>query len=236
MTCLDAANCSADKNGGVARAGSCWSTRLVTTVPTLKHLLLDFGGPVLLTPFELTGKAQETLGDLSWRGPFDTSTDPEYVQWQAGAITEREYWLIRAAPFGLDLKGLMRHFYEPPGDHLVRPGMAELITRHRAAGRVVGVLTNDMNAFHGPEWTAGISVIAEFDFIVDGSITGYLKPDPHAFRLALDAFGAAAASDVVFVDDQRINLRGAEAVGMSTVYFDTTDVASSLERIETALA
>ena len=236
MTCLDAANCSADENGGVARTGSCWSTRLVTTVPTLKHLLLDFGGPVLLTPFELIGKAQETLGDLSWRGPFDTSTDPEYVQWQAGEITEREYWSIRAAPFGLDLKGLMRHFYEPPGDHLVRPGMAELIKRHRAAGRVVGLLTNDMNAFHGPEWKAGISVIAEFDFIVDGSITGYLKPDPHAFRLALDAFGAAAASDIVFVDDQRINLRGAEAVGMSTVYFDPTDVANSLERIEAALA
>ncbi len=207
----------------------------MTTTPPLKHLLLDFGGPVLLTPFELIGKAQETLGHLPWRGPFDTSTDPEYVQWQAGEITEREYWSIRAAPFGLDLRGLMRHFYDPPGDYLVRPAMAELIARHRAAGRIVGVLTNDMNAFHGPEWKAGISVIAEFDFIVDGSITGYLKPDPHAFRLALDAFGAAAA-DVVFVDDQQINLRGAEAVGMSTVYFDPTDSVSSLDRIEAALA
>ena len=208
----------------------------MTTAPLLKHLLLDFGGPVLLTPFELIGKAQETLGDLSWRGPFDTSTDPEYVRWQAGEITEREYWSIRAAPFGLDLHGLMRHFYEPPGDYLVRPRMAELISRQRAAGRVVGVLTNDMNAFHGPEWKAGISVIAEFDFIVDGSITGYLKPDPHAFRLALDAFGTAAPADVVFVDDQRINLRGAEAVGMPTVYFDPTDAIGSLERIEAALA
>jgi putative hydrolase of the HAD superfamily len=208
----------------------------VTTAPALKHLLLDFGGPVLLTPFELIGKAEVTLGPLSWRGPFDPSTDPEYLRWQAGEITEREYWSIRAAPFGLDLKGLMRHFYEPPGDDLVRPGMAELIRRHRAAGRIVGVLTNDMNAFHGPEWKAGISVIAEFDFIVDGSITGFLKPDPHAFRLALDAFGTSTPSDVVFVDDQKINLRGAEAVGMSTVYFDPTDAVSSLGRIEAALA
>lgn len=58
---------------------------------SLKHLLLDFGGPVLLTPFELIAKAEKTLGNLSWRGPFDTSTDPEYVRWQAGDITEREY-------------------------------------------------------------------------------------------------------------------------------------------------
>lgn len=206
------------------------------TAAPLKHLLLDFGGPVLLTPFELIGKAEHTLGHWSWRGPFDTSTDPDYVQWQVGEITEREYWSIRAAPFGLDLHELMRHFYEPPGDYLVRPKMADLVTRHRAAGRIVGVLTNDMNAFHGPEWKAGISVIAEFDFIVDGSITGFLKPDPHAFRLALDEFGSASAADVVFVDDQKINLRGAEAVGMSTVFFDPTDTAASFERIEAALA
>jgi putative hydrolase of the HAD superfamily len=207
----------------------------VTAALSLKHLLLDFGGPVLLTPFELVGKAEETLGHLSWRGPFDTSSDPEYVRWQAGEITEREYWSVRGAPFGLDLRGLMSHFYDPPGDHLVRPEMADLVQRHRAAGRVVGVLTNDLHAFHGPEWMSAISVIGEFDFIVDGSITGYLKPDPQAFRLALEAFGNPDPRNVVFVDDQQINIRGAEAVGLSTVFFDPTDPASSFERIEAAL-
>jgi putative hydrolase of the HAD superfamily len=207
----------------------------VTSASSLKPLLLDFGGPVLLTPFELIGKAEETLGSISWRGPFDTSSDPEYVRWQAGEITERDYWSARGAPYGLDLRGLMRHFYEPPGDYLVRPAMAELVARHRAAGRVVGVLTNDMHAFHGPEWMEGISVIDQFDFIVDGSITGYLKPDPRAFQLALDAFGGPNPGDVVFVDDQRINLRGAESVGLSTVFFDPTDTTSSFDRIEAAL-
>ncbi len=207
----------------------------MTTALSLKHLLLDFGGPVLLTPFELIGKAEETLGHLSWRGPFDTSSDPEYMRWQAGEITEREYWSVRGAPYGLDLRRLMRHFYDPPGDYLVRPEMAELIERHRAAGRVVGVLTNDMHAFHGPEWMDGISVIGQFDFIVDGSITGYLKPDPRAFRLALDAFGGPDPGDVVFVDDQQGNLRGAARLGISTVFFDPTDPASSFERIEAAL-
>lgn len=208
----------------------------MTSAPAQKHLLLDFGGPVLLTPFELVAKAAATLGPLSWCGPFDTSTDPEYVSWQAGRITEREYWALRGKPYGLDLPGLMRHFYEPPGDYLVRPQMADLITRHRAAGRVVGVLTNDMNAFHGPEWKSGISVVGQFDFIVDGSITGYLKPDPRAFRLALEVFGDPEPGRVVFVDDQQINLRGAEAVGLATVHFDPTDPGGSFERIETALA
>ena len=204
--------------------------------PPVKQLLLDFGGPVLLTPFELVDKAAQTLGPLSWRGPFDTSTDPEYVSWQAGQITEREYWTIRGKPFGLDLPGLMRHFYEPPGDYLVRAEMADLMSRQRAAGRVVGMLTNDLSAFHGPEWREGISVIGQFDFIVDGSVTGYLKPDPRAFHLALEAFGGPEPQNVVFVDDQKINLRGAEAVGLTTVHFDPTDTAGSFERIEAALA
>ena len=89
---------------------------------------------MLLTPFELVPKAEATLGPMSWRGPFDTSTDPDYVRWQAGEIDERQYWTMRSAPYGLDLKGFMRHFYEPPGDYLVRPEMADLIHRHRARG------------------------------------------------------------------------------------------------------
>jgi putative hydrolase of the HAD superfamily len=209
---------------------------VVRTTSALKHLLLDFGGPVLLTPFELTGKAEQTLGPMPWRGPFDHGSDDEYVRWQRGEITEREYWSARADQYGLDIKGLMRHFYEPAGDYLVRPEMTDLIARHRALGRIVGVLTNDMNAFHGPEWKEGISVIKQFDFIVDGSITGFLKPDPRAFRLALDAFEDPDPARVVFVDDQQSNLRGAEAVGITTVYFDPTAVTESLERIEVALA
>ena len=206
------------------------------TAQPLKHLLLDFGGPVLLTPFELIGQAEKGLGPLSWRGPFDTGTDLEYVQWQSGEMSERDYWSLRSEPYGLDILGLMRHFYEPAGDHLVRPEMVDLIAGQQAAGRTVGVLTNDMHAFHGPEWQAGISVISQFDFIVDGSITGYLKPDPRAFRLALDAFGGPDPADVVFVDDQIANLRGAEAVGINAVYFDPTDTVRSFERIEAALA
>ncbi|MEY2444544.1 MAG: putative hydrolase of the superfamily [Ilumatobacteraceae bacterium] len=203
--------------------------------PAVKNRLLDIGGPVLLTPFELVDKAEQTLGAMPWRGPFDHASDHEYVRWQRGEITERDYWTVRADAYGLDIHGLMRHFYEPAGDYLVRPEMVDLIIRHRAAGRIVGVLTNDMNAFHGAEWKDGISVIKEFDFIVDGSITGYLKPDPRAFRLALDAFGNPDPASVVFVDDQRSNLRGAEAVGITTVFFDPTDPTGSLELIEAAL-
>jgi putative hydrolase of the HAD superfamily len=114
--------------------------------------------------------------------------------------------------------------------------MAKLIRRERARGRVVGVLTNDLGAFHGPEWRDGISILGEVDCIVDGSVTGFLKPDPRAYLAALEALGHAEARDVVFVDDQLGNVRGAEAIGITAVRFDPTDTAASFAQIEAAIA
>lgn len=202
-----------------------------------KPLLLDFGGPVLKTPFELRHLAEPTLGPLRWAGPFATDdVDHEYERWQAGEITERTFWAERAAGYGLDTHGFMRLFYEPAGEYLTRPEMVRFIEHHQSQGRIVGVLTNDMQAFHGPEWMSGVPVIQAFDFIVDGSIIGVLKPDPRSFGFALKELGDPNPADVIFVDDQHINLRGAEAVGITAVWFDPTDPQGSIQRIEAALA
>ena len=200
-----------------------------------KYLLLDFGCVVLKSNFELRHLAEPVLGPITWRGPFDPSSDPQWRSFQSGEITEREYWAIRAEVYGMDTKQLMRQFYEPSGDHLVRPEMVSLIERYRADGGVVGMLTNDLQAFHGPVWMDKISVIKQFDFVVDGSITGILKPDSRAFGYALEAFGNPDPADVVFVDDQPINIAGGDAVGLTTVWFDVTDVPGSIARINVVL-
>ncbi len=199
-------------------------------------LLLDFGGVVLKTNFELRHLAEPGLGPLPWQGPFDPDNDPEWCSFQRGEITERQFWADRAALYGLDTKGLMRHFYEPSGNHLVRPEMVTLIERHKADGGIVGMLTNDLRDFHGAQWMEAISVIAEFDFIVDGSVTKVLKPHPQAFQFALQEFGDPDPDSVVFVDDQPVNLAGGAAVGLTCVQFLPTDVGGSIERIEVALA
>ena len=106
-------------------------------MPGSRHLLFDFGGPVLLTPFELTDQGAAGLGvdrhELSG-GPFD----PNDLRWrarQAGEITEREYWSGEGEKFGLDIVGYLAPFYEPSGDHLVRPESVEcadaVTTSHR---------------------------------------------------------------------------------------------------------
>ena len=202
-----------------------------------RHLLLDFGGVLLKTNFELNDIAERSLGLAAgaladWRGPFDPSVDPEWQRFLAGEITERGYWVVQSAKYGLDTTGLMRHFFEPSGDHLIRTEMWDLVREWKAAGRKVGILTNDMTAFHGPDWKDGITVLREVDVIADCSFRA-LKPDPSSYQFGLDTLGVAP-QEVVFVDDLFVNAQGAVDAGLRTVRFDPTNVADSIAEIRQA--
>jgi putative hydrolase of the HAD superfamily len=202
----------------------------------IRHLLLDFGGPVLRSPFELRDLGARGLGvDASEfsGGPFD----PTDQRWQArirGEITEREYWEAEAARFGVDTLGFMGAFYEPSGDHLTRPGAVRLVEDALAAGRKVGLLTNDLTAFHGVEWQEPISVLRRFEPLIDLSPSGHLKPHPRAYEIAIAAM-ACDAADIVFVDDHVDNVEGGVAAGMIGIWFDVTDPDGSLVRTRVAL-
>ena len=66
-------------------------------------LIFDFGGPVLLTPFELRHVGERDLGlapgTFGWTGPFDPAADRDWRAFQDGEMNEREYWALRAAEF-----------------------------------------------------------------------------------------------------------------------------------------
>jgi putative hydrolase of the HAD superfamily len=205
-------------------------------VPGPRHLLFDFGGPVLLSPFELAGPAAASMGvdpaDLRG-GPFDPD-DARWVARDRGEITEREYWAGEAARFRLDIVGYMHHFYEPAGDHLIRPESGALVDEVLASGRTVGLLTNDLTAFHAPGWHDAISVLSRFDPLVDLSSTGYLKPHPKAYAVAIAAMGIDPG-DIVFIDDHHDNVAGGADAGMVAVWFDITDPIGSIERARAVL-
>lgn len=193
-------------------------------------LLLDFGGVCLPSPVELHHVAEAKLGlpagTFSWLGPIDPSTDELWQEMTSGrSLREREYWTQRAAEVGaaagrsMSVEDYMHLLYSPPSDGLIRRGCAEVIDVAKRAGISVSVLTNDLRAFHGPEWQHGISMLAEVDHIVDASETGILKPDPRAFERAM-AITGFEAERVLFVDDQRLSVEGAEAVGIDALLFD----------------
>lgn len=199
-------------------------------------IVFDFGGPVLLTPFELLTAAERRLGladgRLDWRGPFDPDADPLWQRMQAGRITERQYWTERAAELdritgaGADLRDLFTVLFDAEPGQLVRPQADAVLIAAVAAGIATAVLTNDLGRFHPPSWVARIGFLSRVGPIVDGSVTGLLKPDPGAYRLVLDVLRMPARR-VLFVDDQPQNIDGADRVGLQTLWFDVTDPVES---------
>ena len=210
----------------------------------MKALVLDFGGPVLKTPFELVrgGEVRGGLlpGALAWSGPFDPASDDLWRSMQGGEITERAYWQRRAEQFaGLTgreatFQGLMDVLFDADEDELLRPMARPLVDDAKAAGLAVAVCTNDMAAFHDATWIAHMTILDQMDVIVDGSIEHVLKPDPRIFAMVVDRLGIAA-SDCLFVDDQPGNVEGARAVGMRAVWFDVTDPQRSYAEVRSEL-
>lgn len=195
-------------------------------------LVFDFGGPVLLTPFELRAVGERSLGlppgTLAWTGPFDPDGDADWRIFQAGGMNEREYWARRCAEFH-DLSGepaemprFMAHLYSGSEDELVRPAARQLIADAKAAGIPVGILTNDLTAFHDRQWLDRMTILREFDHMVDGRSDGVFKPDPRAYTLMAERMGVTP-EECVFIDDQPGNIAGARAVGMRPVHLDPVD-------------
>ncbi|HKX74427.1 MAG TPA: HAD-IA family hydrolase [Acidimicrobiia bacterium] len=198
------------------------------------RLLLDLGGVVIRTPFEMLGK----IGDPGWTGPFDPNRDHLWQALQRGEISERTYWYRRARQYlpngGISdeeaLQRLFRDLLDHPEGEVVRPEVAALV---RTVPRPAA-LTNDMAHFHSPAWVNRMTVLGYFDPLIDLSHQPFLKPDRRAFEMAVGQLEVPPA-EVLFVDDQPQNLAGAAAVGMNTLWFDVRDVTGSVAQIEAEL-
>jgi putative hydrolase of the HAD superfamily len=209
----------------------------------VKALVLDFGGPVLLTPFErlrgLEASVGAAPGTFDWRGPFDPPADPLWRSMQAGEVSEPAYWASRAAEVAAftgepGVPAMMRRLYDAPEDELVRPEVRALLADAHAAGIHTAVLTNDLSEFHEQEWIDRIGFLGEVACVVDAARHGTRKPAPGAYRLVIDHLGVAA-DQALLVDDQPANTVGAEAVGMAAVWFDVTRPAASYGKVRRAL-
>jgi putative hydrolase of the HAD superfamily len=210
-----------------------------------KSLLLDFGGPCIVTPFEVHADTERMLGiapgSITFQGPHDVANDELWQKFQAREILERDYWRIRALEISelagvspMTHKELMSYIFDYHDHEVIRPQMIALVEEAKSRGMQVGILTNDMSDFQTQEWIDGLDFLKLIDPLVDGSITGVLKPHRRAYELALEALGVDAA-DVVFVDDQPFNVVGAREVGIRSVWFDVTDIDGSFANVRASL-
>jgi len=205
-----------------------------------RALILDFGGVVTRTLFETHDITERALGlapgTLTWRAPFDPATDPLWVSMQAREITERDYWMTRTREVGRlvgeewsDMKTFVQRARGADPELVLRPEARGAIVKTKAAGFKLAILSNELDLFYGVEFRKRFPLIDLFDVIVDATYTGILKPDPRAYEQVLAELGLDRR-DCVFVDDQKKNIEGAEAVRLPNVHFDVTRPAESYAR------
>lgn len=202
-----------------------------------RALILDFGGVVTRTLFETHDLTEAALGlrpgTLTWRGPFDPASDPLWRDMQAGAISERDYWMTRTRDTGRlvgeDWTDMVQFVQRARGAEpglILRPQARDAITAAHAAGIRLAILSNELDLFYGTALRQRFPLIELFEVIVDATYTGILKPDPRAYAAVLTALDLPPQA-CVFVDDQLKNVAGGQTVGIPTVHFDVTNPAAS---------
>ena len=111
--------------------------------------------------------------------------------------------------------------------------MAELVT-WVAENYQVGILTNAMPGQVKPMLETGILPRVTYNAVVDSSEVHALKPEAHLYEIAIERAGVPA-QEVLLIDDDRVNLAGAAALGWHTMSFDPYHPEESIVKISTAL-
>lgn len=207
---------------------------------SLRALVLDFGGPVLVTPFEVIRALEARIvlapGTLDWTGPFDPPHDPLWRRVETGEISQPQYWAVRAQEFSTvtgysGVRPLMALLYPAEDmDSQIRRQAYQAVRAAKAAGLRTAVLTNELSLFHNDEWIRRVGLFDEVDVVVDCSRTGVLKPDPMAYRVVVESL-EIPTDQALFVDDHVPNVDGARAIGMSALHFDVTRPAQSYREV-----
>jgi len=98
----------------------------------------------------------------------------------------------------------------------------------------VGLLTNIMPGFIDIMLEKGLLPNVGYDAIVDSSQIKAIKPEPEMYAAAMEK-AHCPASEILIVDDSRVNLMAAEKNGWHVLWFDDYRPDESAERIKSSL-
>jgi glucose-1-phosphatase len=182
--------------------------------PDIRVLLFDVGGVLV----ELTGV--ETM--LEWLGNQVTEAEmwrrwlqSTWVrQFETGRIDANDFSVGVIAEFGLAIEPqrFLQSFTGWPTG--LFPGTLEMLSR--IPRRYQRALLSNSNALHWPRVMNDMQLGTAFDRHFVSHLTGRIKPDADAFEHVMDSLGCAPA-DVLFLDDNALNVEAAQNIGMHAI-------------------
>lgn len=103
----------------------------------------------------------------------------------------------------------------------VPEGLPEALSRARAAGIRLGIVSNSEGALLALLERVGLA--SYFETVVDSGLESVRKPDPAIFQLALTRMGIGPESVLYAGDIPDVDVVGARAAGLDAVLIDTLD-------------
>jgi|SRR5687767_5372382 len=147
-----------------------------------------------------------------------------------GDMTMAEFNAVFGKAIGLDDLNWADYYLET-----VDPinEMHELV-RWAAAHYRIGLLTNTMPGLVEAMVARGLLPKVDYEVIIDSSVVNAIKPEAKIYEIAAKK-AACPPSDILLVDDARINLMAAEKHGWHVLWFDDYNPDESVMRIRAAL-
>ena len=112
-----------------------------------------------------------------------------------------------------------------------RPEMIAVVNHLRGQVKLAAI-TNNVAHETPQRRTSGIDVHSLFEIVVESALVGVRKPEPRIFQIACEQL-EIEPHQAVFLDDMGANLKGAKALGMTTIKVDET--LSAIDELEDAL-
>ncbi len=183
----------------------------------IKALIFDFVGVLVRTEeYSLRHIWDERLGLPPGSVERAVHHSDIWIQAQLGRITPRAYWNGVAELLYMrkeDVDALCRDYFS--GDR-VNHKVVALVRDFRAKGYQVALLSN--NSLQLTSRLRDLGLADLFDHVLISAQMGMMKPDPTAYRVALQTLGVGPR-EAILVDESLTNIRGAQPLGIHTIVF-----------------
>lgn len=179
-------------------------------------LLFDLYGVLLKVQDDAALRRVEaaTGGDSAiWEAYWDLRYDLD-----AGLITDEQYWSMFSERTGLQFDVEAARDADYAGWLESDPAMVAKVVALKEAGHTVGILSNIPKELSRRVQQVNGEWLDKLDAVTYSCDLGVAKPNPQAYAMACEALGADPR-DVIFLDDNEINVKAARQLGMKARLF-----------------
>lgn len=205
-----------------------------------KAVIFDFGGVFTTSPVENFSAYEraQCLPDRFIGGVIKSNlNDGAFARFERGEIGMEAFDALFAEETrsaGHEIRGSeFARFLEVD----LKPQMIAALKAVKRAGLKTGCITNNFPSMESDgsprraERRAALQAIfADFDHIIESSKIGIRKPEPRIYELMLEAL-ALPAPACIFLDDLGVNLKPAQAMGMTTIKVPFGDVTPAIDEL-----